>query len=57
MVSEIVVGYKIIDKLKGIQIGTDYVIEGKRRARNRADKLDNQYGAYLYYVKPILKAV
>lgn len=52
-----ITGYKIFDNLKKIQVGNDYSIEQRRRARNRADKLDAKYGAYRYYVKPIFEGV
>lgn len=41
--------YKIIDKQTGNQVGGIY--QTRRRASARADRLDNQYGAYRYIVK------
>ena len=43
--------YQIIDRHTGQQVGKNY--QGKNaltRARNRVDKLDNEYGAYRYRV-------
>lgn len=45
--------YKIIDGKTGEQIGKDYTYAQRNRARNRADKLDLEYGAYRYSVKPV----
>lgn len=52
-----IIGYKIFDNLKKVQVGKDYKPEQKRRARNKADKMDAQYGAYRYYVKPIFEGI
>ena len=43
--------YQVVDKQTGAVKGM-YV--SRIRARNRADKLDNEYGAYRYYVKEVL---
>lgn len=43
--------YIIIDRHTGDQMGKPYT--DKNRARNRANKLDLQYGAYRYTVKQI----
>jgi hypothetical protein len=43
--------YRIIDTKTGQQVGTDY--SDARRARSRADKLDNEYGAYRYSVRRV----
>lgn len=43
--------YQIIDKQTGLTMGT---YKNRKTARNKADKLDNQYGAYRYYVKEVL---
>jgi len=42
--------YKVIDRKTNRTVGTykDY-----KRAKNKADKLDNQYGGYRYYVKEV----
>lgn len=45
--------YKIIDMKTGEQIGKDYTYSQRKRARNRADKLDLEYGAYRYSVRPV----
>ncbi len=42
--------YKIIDRKTGQQVGALYSF--RTRARSRADKLDNEYGAYRYSVVP-----
>lgn len=41
--------YKVYDLITKTFIGKDYI--SKHRARNRADKLDLEYGAYRYIVK------
>lgn len=40
--------YKIIDVKTSLQVGTNY--KDRRKAINRADKLDLQYGAIRYKV-------
>ena len=40
--------YAIIDRQTGLQVGKPY--KDRIRASRRADKLDNAYGAYRYYV-------
>ena len=42
------VGYAVIDGKSGEQVGKLY--KSRARARNRADKLDSQYGGYRYSV-------
>lgn len=42
--------YKIIDKQTGLTVGA---FKNRRTARNKADKLDNIYGGYRYYVVAI----
>ena len=44
--------YQIIDHQTGATIGKPY--KNRTTARNKADKLDNAYGAYRYYVKELL---
>lgn len=41
--------YQIIDTKTGQQVGKDYA--SRARARSRADRLDNEYGAYRYAVR------
>lgn len=41
--------FQIIDKQTGLVVGKPY--SSRSRARARADKLDNEYGAYRYYVR------
>lgn len=43
--------YVVIDRHTGEQVGKPYT--SKNRARCRAEKLDMQYGAYRYIIKPI----
>lgn len=43
--------YVIVDRHTGATIGKPYT--NARRARSRADKLDNEYGAYRYSVRPV----
>ena len=38
--------YEVFDKQTGIKVGSVY--KTRRAARNRADKLDNNYGSYRY---------
>lgn len=44
-----IVVYQVIDRQTGSQVGKNYV--DRKRARSRADKLDNAYGAYRYGVE------
>lgn len=46
-----IVGYKIIDRKTGDQVGGIY--KDGRRASRRVDQLDNQYGGYRYSRQPI----
>lgn len=46
-----IIHYLIIDGKTGQQIGKPY--QSRRRASARVDRLDNEYGAYRYRVKPI----
>lgn len=41
--------YEIIDRLTGYRVGKPY--KCRKRARTRADRLDNEYGAYRYSVR------
>ena len=43
--------YQIIDKKTGKTVGRTY--KDRVKARRKADALDNEYGAYRYYVKTI----
>lgn len=54
-VERIMTLYVIIDRQTGLQVGQPY--KSRSRASRRVDKLDNAYGAYRYYVKPIAKEV
>lgn len=40
--------YQIVDRHTGKYVGKPY--SNKTRARNRRDKLDNEYGGYRYYL-------
>lgn len=40
--------FVVIDRQTGLTVGT---YGTSKRARNRVDKLDNEYGAYRYFVK------
>lgn len=42
--------YQIIDRQTGAIMGT---YKGRIRARHRADRLDNEYGAHRYYVRQV----
>ncbi len=48
---------KIIDLKTRQQIGKDYSYSQRNRARNRADKLNLEYGAYRYIAKTIFNEV
>jgi hypothetical protein len=43
--------YLVVDRQTGLQVGKPYT--SKSRARNRVDKLDNEYGAYRYTVRSL----
>ena len=48
------VKYQIIKKTRlhpAVRVGIPYA--SKKRARNRVDTLDNQYGAYVHYIKDV----
>lgn len=45
--------YQIIDTKTGKQVGKDYTYPQRNRARNRANKLDLEYGAFRYTVRPV----
>ena len=45
--------YKIIDLKTRQQIGTNYKGSQRRKARNRAEKLNLEYGAHRYIAVPI----
>lgn len=42
---------EIIDRQTGYRVGKPY--NDRIRARRRVDRLDNEYGAYRYYVRAI----
>jgi hypothetical protein len=46
--------YQVYDRKTGDVVGT---YETRRRATRRADRLDNEYGAYRYGVRPVLPMV
>jgi len=48
---------KIIDLRTRQQVGKDYAYEHRNRARNRAEKLNLEYGAHRYTAKTIFEAV
>jgi len=48
-----ITGYRIIDRQTGRQIGKEYSVKNRKRARTRVDKLDNEYGGYRYSAVPI----
>jgi len=43
--------FQIIDKQTNLTAGT---FKNRKTARNKADKLDNVYGGYRYYVKEVI---
>lgn len=45
--------YQIIDLLTGNKLGSVYAYAQRNRARNRAEKLNQQYGAHRYTAQPI----
>lgn len=47
--------YKVIDRQTGKQAGKDYTC--RRKAGNRVDKLDNEYGAYRYEVVTYINGI
>lgn len=47
--------YQLIDTQTGKVLGT-YTYAQRNRARNRADKLDQEYGAVRYSVRPVFAA-
>lgn len=49
-----ITSYKIIDGLKKVQIGNDYSVKSRNRARARAEKLNQEYGAHRYYAQPVM---
>ena len=51
-----ILGYRIVDKQTGQQVGKPYSYEQRKRCWHRVDKLDNQYGAYRYRAEPIYEA-
>ncbi len=47
------VTYRIIDGHTGCQVGKDYAGKDRKRARNRAEKLNQAYGAHRYSAQPV----
>jgi len=47
--------YRIIDLHTKKQIGKDYTFLNRNKVRAEVDKMDLEYGAYRYIVKPIFK--
>jgi hypothetical protein len=47
-----IIGYTLIDGHTK-KVLKEYKSHQRKTARNRADKLDNIYGAYRYHVKPV----
>lgn len=45
--------YRIIDGQTGKQVGSDYRYASRKRARTRSERLNLEYGAHRYYVRPI----
>lgn len=43
--------YSVIDRHTGLPVGKPYLT--RKGACRRVDVLDNRYGAYRYYVKPL----
>lgn len=43
--------YEVYDRQTGVAVGKPY--SDAKRARTRRDKLDNEYGAYRYGVRPV----
>jgi len=50
--SRSIIGYKLVDSKTG-DVLKEYKASQGRTARNRADKLDNEYGSYRYKACPI----
>lgn len=48
--------YQIIDLQTGNKIGGVYQYAQRNRARNKAEKLNLEYGAHRYSAKPIFAA-
>ncbi len=51
-----IIGYELKDNRTGAIVGKYGLAQGKR-ARTRADKLDLEYGAIRYSVRPIYKEI
>lgn len=47
--------YKLIDSKTGNQIGKDYTWANRNRARNKADRMNLEYGAHRYSASPVFK--
>lgn len=45
--------YEIVDRHTGLVVSKPYT--SRSRARHRADRLDNEYGAYRYYVREVVR--
>lgn len=48
-----IIGYRVIDRHTGQQVGRDYPASSGPAARRRADRLDLNYGACRYVVSII----
>ena len=45
--------YRIVDLKTGLQVGKDYQYKNRNRARNRAEKLNLEYGCHRYTAKAV----
>lgn len=45
--------YQILDHHTGLKVGAPYTYSQRNRARNRAEKLNLEYGAHRYSASPI----
>jgi transposase len=45
--------YRIIDSRTGQQVGRDYAPRSRQAAYNRADRMDQAFGAVRYIVQPV----
>lgn len=48
----VITGYQLIDTHTGNVLAT-YTVANRQRGRNRADRMDNQYGAHRYACLPV----
>lgn len=49
-----ITSYKVIDGIKRVQVGSDYSVKNRNRARARAEKLNQEYGSYRYRAQPVM---